>query len=230
MPSNPSSQQQSYSPQTSPATPSPSSEPSSSSSPAQSSTAPCHDSYFECNVCFDVPTDPVLTPCGHLFCWSHLYRWMQLHPDSPQCPVCKSGISKQTVIPIYGRGRTHNDDPRERSEEVPPRPRGHRAPPLQQTPDRLWHAQPTIGMHHTFGRMNPYGANYEDVSLSTFGLFPSLRFQIAYPQVNEQPREEPQANQDDGMSDLGALLCSFKYFPYVTVRKRVSCVACVAPC
>lgn len=58
--------------------------------------------------------------------------------------------------------------------------------------------------HAAFGRINPYGPNYENVSLSTFGLFPNLfGLQIAYPHVNEPPREEPPANQDDGMSDLG---------------------------
>lgn len=128
---------------------------------------------------------------------------MQLHSDSPQCPVCKAGVDKRSVIPIYGRGRAEDSDPRERSEEVPPRPSGHRAQPLAQ-PASI-HTGPAFGMHHTaFGRINPYGANYENVSLSTFGLFPNLfGLQIAYPHMNEPPRGEPPANQDDGMSDLG---------------------------
>lgn len=29
---------------------------------------------FECNICFDIPRDPVVTRCGHLYCWSCLYR------------------------------------------------------------------------------------------------------------------------------------------------------------
>lgn len=133
---------------------------------------------------------------------------MRLRAESPQCPVCKAGVDKRSVIPIYGRGRAEDGDPRERAtpeEEVPPRPSGHRAVPVGQA--QGIHPGPAFGMHHaTFGRINPYGANYDNVSLSTFGLFPSLfGLQIAYPQVNEPPREEPPANQDDGMSELGKL-------------------------
>lgn len=30
---------------------------------------------FECNVCLDLAKDPVVTVCGHLYCWRCLYRW-----------------------------------------------------------------------------------------------------------------------------------------------------------
>lgn len=176
------------------------------SAEAQASSAPSPESAFECNVCFDIPTGPVVTPCGHLYCWPCLYKWMRLRADSPQCPVCKAGIDKHTVIPIYGRGRAEDSDPREQAtpeEDVPPRPSGHRAAPTGQT-QGMYPGNP-FDMHHTtFGRINPYNANYDNVSLSTFGLFPSLfRLQIAYPHANELPREEPPSNQDDGMSELG---------------------------
>lgn len=170
------------------------------------SSSPSPESAFECNVCFDVPTGPVVTPCGHLYCWLCLYKWMRQRADSPQCPVCKAGVDKRSVIPIYGRGRAEDSDPREHAapeEDVPPRPSGHRATPAGQT--QGMHPGNPFGMQHTpFGRINPYGANYDNVSLSTFGLFPSLfGLQIAYPQVNEPPREELPANPDDGMSELG---------------------------
>jgi E3 ubiquitin-protein ligase RNF5 len=29
---------------------------------------------FDCNICLDMPGDPVVTACGHLYCWSCLYR------------------------------------------------------------------------------------------------------------------------------------------------------------
>ncbi|CAN0221132.1 unnamed protein product, partial [Ectocarpus fasciculatus] len=32
------------------------------------------DSYFECNICLDGVREPVVTRCGHLFCWPCLYR------------------------------------------------------------------------------------------------------------------------------------------------------------
>lgn len=32
-------------------------------------------SAFECNICYDVAESPVVTLCGHLYCWPCLYRW-----------------------------------------------------------------------------------------------------------------------------------------------------------
>ena len=60
-------------------------------------------SQFECNVCFDPASNPVVTKCGHLFCWSCLLSWLQRAHD---CPVCKAGVTRDEVIPIFGRGET----------------------------------------------------------------------------------------------------------------------------
>ena len=32
-------------------------------------------STFECNICYEVATEPVVTMCGHLYCWPCLYRY-----------------------------------------------------------------------------------------------------------------------------------------------------------
>lgn len=32
-------------------------------------------STYECNICYDVATEPVVTMCGHLYCWPCLYRY-----------------------------------------------------------------------------------------------------------------------------------------------------------
>jgi hypothetical protein len=29
---------------------------------------------FDCNICYDVTREPVVTLCGHLYCWPCLYR------------------------------------------------------------------------------------------------------------------------------------------------------------
>ena len=31
-------------------------------------------SAFECNICFDDPSQPVLSKCGHLYCWPCIYK------------------------------------------------------------------------------------------------------------------------------------------------------------
>ena len=48
---------------------------------------------FECNICFDLAQNPVVTLCGHLYCWPCLYQWLQGHSYSHECPVCKAIIA-----------------------------------------------------------------------------------------------------------------------------------------
>lgn len=67
-------------------------------------------SIFECNICLETAKEPVVSKCGHLYCWSCIYTWMQQPRDVMVCPVCKSGISSDSVIPIYTR--ENNEDPR----------------------------------------------------------------------------------------------------------------------
>lgn len=60
---------------------------------------------FECNICLEELREPVLTPCGHLYCWSCLFRWLALtdHNTGGACPVCQASVSADDVIPVYGR-------------------------------------------------------------------------------------------------------------------------------
>lgn len=68
---------------------------------------------FECNICLDSAHEPVVTLCGHLYCWPCLYKWLQVPSASDEpnqlqqtCPVCKANISASSVVPLYGRGTT----------------------------------------------------------------------------------------------------------------------------
>uniref|UniRef100_A0AAG5D6Q7 RING-type E3 ubiquitin transferase n=1 Tax=Anopheles atroparvus TaxID=41427 RepID=A0AAG5D6Q7_ANOAO len=85
------------------------------------------DSVFECNICLDTAKDAVVSMCGHLFCWPCIHQWMNGYRNT--CPVCKSSISKEKVIPLYGRGGS-KEDPRK---TVPPRPAGQRTEPEHPT-------------------------------------------------------------------------------------------------
>lgn len=70
------------------------------------------DSMFECNICLDTAKEAVVSMCGHLFCWPCLHQWLETRPSRQLCPVCKASISKEKVIPLYGRGSSKEEDPR----------------------------------------------------------------------------------------------------------------------
>ncbi|KAL9981022.1 hypothetical protein ACROYT_G009676 [Oculina patagonica] len=93
---------------------------------ASSGEQPNANANFECNICLDTAKDAVISFCGHLFCWPCLHKWLETRPNKSVCPVCKAGISKDKVIPLYGRGSTNQEDPREK---MPPRPQGRRPEP-----------------------------------------------------------------------------------------------------
>lgn len=63
---------------------------------------------FECNICLDSAQEPVVTFCGHLYCWPCVYKWLECSAE-PACPVCKGPISPKRLIPVYGRGKPHFD-------------------------------------------------------------------------------------------------------------------------
>ncbi|EFJ37628.1 hypothetical protein SELMODRAFT_402081 [Selaginella moellendorffii] len=91
---------------------------------------------FECNVCLDMAVEPVVTVCGHLFCWSCLHQWLYVHSENEECPVCKGSVGENSIIPIYGRGSSSSarqelsvqDD----EARVPPRPHARRVDSLRQ--------------------------------------------------------------------------------------------------
>ncbi|KAG8223952.1 hypothetical protein J437_LFUL003760 [Ladona fulva] len=75
---------------------------------------------FECNICLDTARDGVVS------IWPCLHQWFETRPHRQECPVCKAAISKEKVIPLYGRGNTKQEDPRNK---IPPRPPGQRTEP-----------------------------------------------------------------------------------------------------
>ncbi|CAM0955987.1 unnamed protein product [Alopecurus aequalis] len=92
---------------------------------------------FECNVCFDMADDPVVTKCGHLFCWECLYQWLHVHSHHRECPVCKGQVADDAIIPIYGRGGSAAS-----VHAAPPRPTGARVESSRQQQQQAaldWH-------------------------------------------------------------------------------------------
>nr|XP_043067996.1 E3 ubiquitin-protein ligase RNF185-like [Drosophila bipectinata] len=87
---------------------------------------PNDGSLYDCNICLDTAKNAVVTMCGHLYCWPCLHQWLLTRPSRKVCPVCKSVISAEKVIPLYGRNSAQHNDPRYIG---PPRPRGQRTEP-----------------------------------------------------------------------------------------------------
>lgn len=81
---------------------------------------------FECNICLDTASEAVISMCGHLFCWPCLHQWLETRPQRQICPVCKAGIGRDKVVPLYGRDGEQKDP---RDKPIPPRPRGQRPEP-----------------------------------------------------------------------------------------------------
>ena len=58
---------------------------------------------FECNICYGICQEPIVTTCGHLYCWPCIYQWVNTNRTYLTCPVCKNGISENRLIPIYSK-------------------------------------------------------------------------------------------------------------------------------
>eukprot|EP00884_Botryococcus_braunii_P014137 jgi/Botrbrau1/22724/Bobra.0132s0063.1 len=113
---------------------------------------------FECNICYELSREPVVTYCGHLYCWPCLYRWLQLKDTCQTCPVCKAGVDKDKVVPIYGRGGG-SSDPRKKTQDdyggngqnagqlldIPGRPPGVRNPVNDVSSPQLGVQNPPMG-------------------------------------------------------------------------------------
>ncbi|KAI5345152.1 PREDICTED: E3 ubiquitin-ligase [Prunus dulcis] len=57
--------------------------------------------YFDCNMCMKVAREPVVTSCGHLYCWPCLYSWLNIYSAHRECLVCKSKVFDSLITPIY---------------------------------------------------------------------------------------------------------------------------------
>merc|ERR1711915_1030206 len=62
---------------------------------------------YSCSICFDKARQPVVTTCGHLFCWPCLCRWLK---NSQTCPSCQQKIVTTNIVPIYINGDVLDGD------------------------------------------------------------------------------------------------------------------------
>ena len=64
---------------------------------------------FECSICLETAKEPVITKCGHIFCWPCLYEWFESKGNQTTCPNCKNPIHKDDIIPIYTKDENKNN-------------------------------------------------------------------------------------------------------------------------
>lgn len=90
---------------------------------------------FECKICLEIATEPVVTLCGHLFCWPCIYKW-GTHKElkNVPCPTCKGEIDVLKLIPLYTSAEAHNM----RTKNLPNRPQGARNPEPEARNQGFW--------------------------------------------------------------------------------------------
>lgn len=52
------------------------------------------EKHYECKICMEESKEPIVTQCGHLFCWQCIYQW-KLTKDAEiiPCPLCHSEVN-----------------------------------------------------------------------------------------------------------------------------------------
>lgn len=141
---------------------------------------------FSCAICLDTASEPVVTRCGHLFCWNCLDHWLRRPNGVPECPVCKGRVDERIpgdIIPLYGKGKANPNDTR-----PPPAPpstvnRGGAAPSATGTATAT--ASPSSSTPPLWSN-TAYSYSYNSNSRSTNTTEPAS----ASPPGGERPRPE----------------------------------------
>ncbi|KAI3456267.1 hypothetical protein Pfo_012930 [Paulownia fortunei] len=143
---------------------------------------------FDCSICLDFARDPVVTLCGHLYCWPCIYKWFDFQSTSlasdelPQCPVCKAEISEKTMVPLYGRGQSLSDSEPE-GKVIPPRPPACGIKGLTDmfNPEQQLTSRDAYQNPHNFP--NPHTNYEEDSSPPSFDLRGTAAMSLSHPMV-----------------------------------------------
>ncbi|XP_010482782.1 PREDICTED: E3 ubiquitin-protein ligase RMA3-like [Camelina sativa] len=156
-------------------------------------TVPTEESgCFDCNICLETAHDPVVTLCGHLFCWPCIYRWLDVQKSSSpsiiqqqNCPVCKSNISIGSLVPIYGRGMSSSED----TVIIPQRPASSSSSsssssPLNNLISSASSLNPSLQHHHHLQAQSPrhYGG-FTAATESSTDLANAVMMSFLYPVI-----------------------------------------------
>ncbi|KAJ7527398.1 hypothetical protein O6H91_03G129900 [Diphasiastrum complanatum] len=131
---------------------------------------------FDCNICLEAANDPVVTVCGHLFCWPCLYKWLQC-ATCRDCPVCKAILHEKMVIPLYGRGNLEPVHGRTKAfPDIPSRPVGRRPETVRSAQQ---YSSPGFFGYRASPRSSASTARFNNFTMTVrFGFFPLLTLQF----------------------------------------------------
>ncbi|CAL5390703.1 unnamed protein product [Camellia sinensis] len=179
---------------------------------------------FDCNICLDSAHEPVVTLCGHLYCWPCIYKWLHVQTSSSsssesdeetKCPVCKANITQSSLVPLYGRGASSSESDAKRPQldlVIPRRPSAHgvhTTNPNQQIHAYPFQPEPQPSHPQQYFHHHPHG-NYSSMmsffspTVGMFGemvfarMFGSSESLFSYPLMgNGSPRMRRQEMQFD---------------------------------
>ncbi|XP_051124864.1 E3 ubiquitin-protein ligase RMA1H1-like isoform X2 [Andrographis paniculata] len=140
---------------------------------------------FDCNICLESSRDPVVTLCGHLFCWPCIYKWLQVQNSSfdsdtrPKCPVCKAYISESSLVPLYGGGSCESEAAKPQMDlAIPQRPQAPGSNALlSATTSRNSHSNQHRSFHQQqYFSNHPFGSYISTMPPPTFGASTTTSF------------------------------------------------------
>ena len=126
---------------------------------------------FECTICLETAKEPVLTKCGHMYCWPCIYNWLDSKGGKAKCPNCKNLITKDDLIPVYTNDE--NKDNTNRFNNIPKRPKAERNPNSDNDNTGNGFSNfsfnfggffPFMGMGMNFNNQNQYESGYNNAN------------------------------------------------------------------
>ena len=126
---------------------------------------------FECTICLETAKEPVLTKCGHMYCWPCIYNWLDSKGGKAKCPNCKNLITKDDLIPVYTNDE--NQDNTNRFKNIPKRPKAERNPNSDNDNTGNGFSNfsfnfggffPFMGMGMNFNNQNQYESGYNNAN------------------------------------------------------------------
>ncbi|KZS87863.1 hypothetical protein SISNIDRAFT_490670 [Sistotremastrum niveocremeum HHB9708] len=166
-----------------------------------------HSLEWDCGICLETASNPCVSSCGHLFCYTDLSTWLSSpsNVDDPRCPVCKRPCAlEKDVVMIFGRGRISDAENvdgfygGEGEEEKTPRPSPR--PPNSISGSGTSH-QRSLSAPNTFPYSTSSSSQPSRSRMPLSNLLPSLSLSLS---TNVHPTPSAVQNSEEMMSPLSS--------------------------